>query len=182
VTTASSAELVATNNATGQETTIMTATLSGTVATWAIAGGTQSLDLAGTIPSSLTAFGHTISAQSGSESSISGPIIKAGSSSLVEDTTTTGTTSGTYQGTTQSQSITIKGPVGACNKPPCPLVHTDETAAVLIGAMFSGIAFAAGVVGLALFLPEMTALAVAVAVVDVLASFAALCWDVIWNL
>jgi hypothetical protein len=163
----------------------MTATLSGTVATYAnYQGASQSIDYGSALPTSLTAFGHTITAVSTSESSISGPIITTGGASLVENTTTTGTTSGTYSGATETQTITIKGGVGGgCTKPPCPQVQPELVVAppINVGAIFSGVAFVAGVVALVLVLPEMTALAVALAVIDVLASFAALCWELIWK-
>lgn len=159
----------------------MTATRNGSVATYEIyGGGSESVDFGSALPSSLTAFGHTITAQSDSTASISGPVIATGSASLV-NATTSATTAGTYKGTTESKTFTPPhlGGGGNC-APRCPLIQPELTGGQIGGAIFSGIGFVAGIVGLVLFLPEMAILAMVLAVIDVLASLAGLCWSLMF--
>lgn len=177
VTNGNTVSLVATDSS-GNSTTVMTATM-GTdkVATYTAYGyGTYTMNWNNAVPSSLAVFGHTVAASTSTTSTISGPVISGGNASLTSSGSVA-TAAGTYKSVYEYRSITDPGSGGGITKgctTRCPLDVNN-----IVSAIFSGIAFVAGIVALALFLPEMTVLAVVLAVIDVLASWADFCWNVL---
>lgn len=132
-------------------------------------------------PTTLPVLGHTVTSvpSSPTTSTISGPVVSNGSATL-SASSDTGTASGTYEGVTQSRIFTSPTAGTGCH-PVCrnsPPRTAQLSADQIISGILAGIAFVAGLLSLIFFLPEMAVGAVVLAVIDVLASFA----DLVWNL